>query len=83
MIAFLNPFLWTDVVIEFMLNFLQDLYHFDHERFQRRKLMRLTWTTKHRCVVIWAFVFVEVCVSPNYREYLPTYSYGVELILIE
>ena len=27
---------------------MKDLYHYKHERFQRRELMRLTWTTKHR-----------------------------------
>ena len=27
---------------------MQELYHFKHERLQRRDLMRLTWTTKHR-----------------------------------
>merc|ERR1711915_280392 len=27
---------------------MQDMYNFKHERFQRRELMRLTWTTKHR-----------------------------------
>ncbi|XP_023335861.1 39S ribosomal protein L42, mitochondrial [Eurytemora carolleeae] len=27
---------------------MKDLYHHKHERFQRRELMRLTWTTKHR-----------------------------------
>ncbi len=28
--------------------FFQNLYHYQHERLQRRELMRLTWTTKHR-----------------------------------
>ena len=27
---------------------MKELYHFKHERFMRRDLMRLTWTTKHR-----------------------------------
>ena len=27
---------------------MKELYHHKHERFARRDLMRLTWTTKHR-----------------------------------
>ena len=42
------PFFTTSVIPLQVTEDMKELYHHKPERFQRRDLMRATWTTKHK-----------------------------------
>jgi large subunit ribosomal protein L42 len=49
---------------------MENLYHFKHERLQRRDLMRLTWTTKHRWFPSHEHRYEDARKNPRERPYL-------------
>ena len=47
---------------------MKELYHHKHERFARRDLMRITWTTKHRWFPSKRKMWQEIDERKNPRE---------------
>ena len=47
---------------------MKELYHHKHERFARRDLMRITWTTKHKWFPSKRRIWKEIDEKKNPRE---------------
>ena len=47
---------------------MKELYHHKHERFARRDLMRITWTTKHKWFPSKRRIYKEIDEKKNPRE---------------